>query len=81
VGIAEARVVDHTRGVAAIRQGADDFAARIAPMIQEPRQAGATLAQIAARLTADGIKTARGGALPSSKLRNRFFQAAASSTS
>ncbi|MGC1407308.1 MAG: recombinase family protein [Acetobacteraceae bacterium] len=39
-------------------------------MIREQRQTGATLRQIADRLRADGIKTARGGQWTATAVRN-----------
>jgi DNA invertase Pin-like site-specific DNA recombinase len=63
-------MVDQSKGVAAVRAGADAFAARVAPMIQEQREAGASLRQIAERLTADGIKTARGGQWSAMAVKN-----------
>jgi DNA invertase Pin-like site-specific DNA recombinase len=49
---------------------ADAFAAMVGPMIREQRQAGGTLRQIANRLRADGIKTARGGQWTATAVRN-----------
>jgi DNA invertase Pin-like site-specific DNA recombinase len=73
-------VVDQQKGVAAVQAGAYVFAARVAPMILEARQAGATLQQIADRLAADGVKSARGGQWTAMAGRNvlvRLEQAAA----
>ena len=51
------------RGAATNRKRADDFAANVLPIIKDEQQRGAhSLRQIAAALTARGIKTARGGA-------------------
>lgn len=63
-------VVDQRKGVAAVQAGADTFAARVAPMILEQRQAGATLRQIADRLSADGIQTPRGGTWTATAVSN-----------
>ena len=44
------------------KKAADDFAAKVAPMVLEMQQrAGMTLRAVAAKLTQDGIKTAKGG--------------------
>ena len=40
---------------------ADDFAARVGPLVRRMRQEGLSLRAIAARLTAMGVRTARGG--------------------
>ena len=55
-------VVDYRKGVAARQDAADSFAARVLPMIGDHRVAGLSLQRIADRLTADGVRTARGGA-------------------
>jgi DNA invertase Pin-like site-specific DNA recombinase len=55
-------VVDHTQGTAALVKRADDFAARVGPMIATMRADGLSLADIAARLNERQIRTARGGA-------------------
>ena len=55
-------VVDWRLSVPARQKAADDFAAKVAPMVLEMRQrAGLTLRAVAAKLTQDGIKTAKGG--------------------
>jgi DNA invertase Pin-like site-specific DNA recombinase len=54
-------IVDHQQGTAALREAADHFASRVGPTIAELRQAGLSLAKIAAKLEEDGIRTARGG--------------------
>jgi hypothetical protein len=40
---------------------ADDFAARVGPLARRMREEGLSLRVIAARLTAMGVRTARGG--------------------
>jgi hypothetical protein len=54
-------VVNWQRGADANRAQADEFAARLAPVLAELRGKGMTLAQIAHALTEQGIQTARGG--------------------
>jgi recombinase len=57
--------------VASIKQGADQHAANVLPVIREIRRAGATsLRQIADALNARGISTARGGEWHASSVRN-----------
>jgi DNA invertase Pin-like site-specific DNA recombinase len=63
-------VVDGRLGGAAVREAADAFAGMVGPMIHEQRQAGATLQQIADRLAAEGISTARGGRWTPTAVRN-----------
>jgi recombinase len=46
-------------------------------MIQEQREAGASLQRIADRLTADGVKTARGGKWTPMAVLNAINRAAA----
>ena len=52
---------DASLAAAAHRERADAFAARVGPMIQGMRQQRLTLAQIAEKMSADGVRTARGG--------------------
>jgi DNA invertase Pin-like site-specific DNA recombinase len=54
--------VDHKRGTEALVKQADDFAARVGPMIADMRAEGLSLGEIAARLNERQIRTARGGA-------------------
>jgi DNA invertase Pin-like site-specific DNA recombinase len=57
--------------VASIKEGADQHAANVLPVIREIRRAGATsLRQIADALNARGIGTARGGGWHASSVRN-----------
>jgi DNA invertase Pin-like site-specific DNA recombinase len=53
--------VDHKQGTAALVKQADDFAARVRPMIAAMRADGLSLADIAERLNDRQIRTARGG--------------------
>lgn len=53
--------VDHAQGTAALVKQADDFAARVGPMIADMRAEGFSLAGIAERLNERQIRTARGG--------------------
>ncbi len=55
-------VVDHAKGVAAVVERADAFAAGIRPHILAMQAEGVSLNGIAARLNAQSFKTARGGA-------------------
>lgn len=55
-------VLPDTKLAAEARQkDADAFAAQVGPMIHEMRQGGCSLAAIAVRLKADGIRTVRDG--------------------
>jgi DNA invertase Pin-like site-specific DNA recombinase len=63
-------VVDGRLGAVAVQQGADAFAARVAPTITELRQRGFSLEKIAGELKAQGIMTARGGAWTATAVRN-----------
>jgi DNA invertase Pin-like site-specific DNA recombinase len=57
--------------VASIKQGADQHAANVLPVIREIRRAGATsLRQIGDALNARGISTPRGGAWHASSVKN-----------
>ena len=50
---------------------ADRFAANVLPVIEDIRRQGATsLREIAAQLTARGVRTARGGEWSTSAVRN-----------
>jgi DNA invertase Pin-like site-specific DNA recombinase len=55
-------MVDNAAGRAAIRARADEFAARLRPMVSDMRGKGLSLRQIAAVLAEQGIQTSRGGA-------------------
>jgi hypothetical protein len=60
-----------SKGTAANRATADDFAANVLPIIHQIEMAGATTHRaIAAALNARGIRTARGGAWHDSTVRN-----------
>lgn len=54
--------VDQALGVAAIKAKADTFVQNVRKSVEEEAAKGGSLAQIAARLNAEGIRTARGGA-------------------
>lgn len=54
--------VNHEQGTAALMRQADEFAARVGPIIAEMREAGLSLGDIAGRLNERQIQTARGGA-------------------
>jgi len=54
-------VVDHHKGTEARQKAADAFAQQVGPMVQEMRANASSLAQIAAKLTEDGVRTPRGG--------------------
>jgi len=61
---------DGVLGRAAQAQKADDFAARVMPIVGPMHLAGMSLRQIAAELTAKGIMTARGGNWTAASVRN-----------
>lgn len=63
-------VVDHTAGNAAVVAQADAFASTVRPMVLKMFGEGLSLRAIAERLTAQGIRTARGGAWGASNVRN-----------
>lgn len=69
-------VVDHTKGTAAVRKIAAEFAASVGPMALEMHEAGRSLHQIAATLTVEGIKTPRGGKWTPTAVRNLLNRAA-----
>ena len=58
------------KGGKAVSDAANGFAALVSPVILERLNARATLRQIAAQLTTDGIKTARGGEWTATAVRN-----------
>lgn len=62
-------------GAAATRAAADRAAHRVLPRIEELRAQGASLAQIAERLTAWGLPTARGGAWTATAVRRVLLRA------
>ena len=53
--------VDHRQGTEALQRRAEGFAATVGPLIAVMREGGRSLRQIAAELTARGIRTSRGG--------------------
>ena len=53
--------VDRAQGTAALVRKADEFAARVGPMIEALRSSGLSFAAIAEQLNARQIRTARGG--------------------
>ena len=63
-------VVDHAAGNAAVREQADAFAATLRPMVLAMKAEGLSLRGIASRLSAQGIRTARGGTWGTSNVRN-----------
>jgi DNA invertase Pin-like site-specific DNA recombinase len=69
-------VVDGTKGTEALQKAADDFAASVFPMVREMRGNGLTLREIAGRLAADGIRTARGGQWTAMAVKNVLDRAA-----
>lgn len=54
--------VDHAQGTAALVRKADEFAARVGPIIETMRAQGLSFAAISEQLNARQIRTARGGA-------------------
>jgi Recombinase len=69
-------VVDGTKGTGALQKAADDFAASVSPMMREMRGNGLTLREIAGKLAADGIRTARGGQWTAMTVKNVLDRAA-----
>ncbi len=69
-------VVDHAMGRKALVEAADSFAGRVAPTIRALQAEGLSLRGIAARLTADRIKTARGGGWTAKAVSNVLARAA-----
>ncbi len=67
--------VDHRQGTEALQKRAEAFAAGVGPMIVEMRQAGSSLRQIAADLTARGIRTSRDGAWSADAVRQVLLRA------
>jgi DNA invertase Pin-like site-specific DNA recombinase len=63
-------VVDGTKGTAALRKAADDFAASVGPVVRDMRGNGLTLREIAVKLASDGIRTARGGQWTAMAVKN-----------
>lgn len=62
--------VNPSLGLAERQRRADEFAARVRPIIAEAQATGATsLRQIAAHLTAKGVQTRRGGPWDAAKVR------------
>jgi hypothetical protein len=56
--------------VEALQQAADEFAASVSPMVRERRASGLSLREIAEKLAADGIRTARGGQWTAMAVKN-----------
>lgn len=67
--------VDGAIGAQANRQGAEDFAKGLAPMLLKMKGEGASLREMAARLTERGIRTPRGGAWTATAVRNVLARA------
>lgn len=63
-------VPDGMLGAIANRKAADDFAARVLPVILPLREAGVGLQEIARRLMDQGVVTVRGGAWDATRVRN-----------
>lgn len=66
--------------VAAIKHNADAHAAVLRDIVLDLRRRGLTLAAMADRLTADGIKTARGGQWTATAVRNVLLRLAEPAT-
>ena len=62
--------VDGKLGAQANREAAEAFAAAVGPMVQELRQQGLSLRQIAAELAERGFRTSRGGAWSAEAVRS-----------
>lgn len=63
-------VPDHSKATAARIEAADGFASRVAPLCRTMRDAGSTLAQIAAEMERRGVMSARGGRWTAASVRN-----------
>ena len=63
-------VPDAAKATEARRKAADGFAAMVGPMVSDMRAKGLTLREIAAKLTADGVQTARGGVWTATAVKN-----------
>ncbi|AOX20715.1 recombinase family protein [Kozakia baliensis] len=62
---------DPAKGLAGIKSKADDFAARVLPVVREIQASGvASLNGLAGELTKRGIKTARGGSWTAASVKN-----------
>ena len=61
---------DAQAGAEGNKKAAANFAERVGPMALDMRQRGLSLAQVAAELTAQGVRTARGGAWTATAVRN-----------
>ncbi|MBB5372274.1 recombinase family protein [Acidocella aromatica] len=59
-------------------QQADAFAARVRPLVDDLQSQGLSLRQIAARLTEEGVETARGGAWTADAVRRVMLRGARS---
>ena len=68
--------VDTALGTQARQGHADDFAARVRPMVSEMQARGMSLRSIAADLTSRGVQTARGGAWTPAAVRNVMLRQA-----
>lgn len=69
-------VVDQKLAVEHHQKAADEFAFAVAPMVQEMRDNGMSLRQIAAELAAKGVQTRRGGAWNPTTVKNLLERAA-----
>ncbi|MDD2705236.1 MAG: recombinase family protein [Acidocella sp.] len=67
---------DTARAAEARSQQADAFAARVRPMVADFQSQGMSLRQIAARLTDEGVETARGGVWTADAVRRVMLRAA-----
>ena len=63
-------IVDGRLGAEANRKAADAFAADLGPMLRDMQLAGLSLRQIGAKLTADGVRTARSGKWTPTAVKN-----------
>ena len=62
--------VDGKLGAAARKSAADDFAARLAPLLNQMRAEELSLRQMAAELVSKGLRTPRGGEWTATAVRN-----------
>lgn len=63
-------VAARAKGAESVRMLADDFAAKVKPMISAMKSQGSTLREIAGQLEAAGVKTARGGKWTATAVKN-----------
>ena len=70
-------VVDSRIGVEAVQAKADAFAADVGPMVRAKSARGLSQRQVAAELTAEGVRTARGGQWTAAAVRSVLMRAGA----